>query len=612
MARSSKTVDSNYDPPRKTRFTTTSTLSISTTPSPSLSRSSSPGLGSPDVYSTTLPWWRAEIRRRLVKSVAWESRVIARMQDYIRTPWLDAYFVYTSSLGTHTFFMTALPGVFFFGFEEMGRGLIILLALGVYFSSFIKDLICSPRPFAPPVTRLTIGTHHLEYGFPSTHSTNSVSIALLLFAHIHSLSLPTTTTEPIISPHTYTLSVILLAWYIFSIVFGRLYTAMHSFTDCIVGVLLGTGIWWGHTNFPGIPITLSPSNPLFHIIPFIGLGTLITPTTLTIQIGRGLGLGSLLETWIHKGGWEVPLILIPLCLLAVNQHPQPVDDCPCFEDAIAFMSVILGSQVGKWVTTYFGWGVGMGRTVVMPGSGWVKLHGGEGWVMVERTLGDVGVWWGFAVMKMVVGVLIIFTWRILAKSLLHLILPPTYRLLARGVSLPSRRFYTPATDYKSVPSEFGGGVGGHGLRPIPSVIDLPSSGGVGVEVGGIGSGSGVGVEGRRYAGGVEGRYAGGRELRVRGVGGNGNGVYRNGKTLGVNGGGGGGSLSGMTNGSTNGYYYSEKGNDEGGQELDAVKHYDADVLTKVFVYVGIGFLACEGVPVMFELVGWGVRSWVPV
>ena len=33
-----------------------------------------------DVYDTTLSWWRAAIRRRLVQSIHWESRVIARMQ----------------------------------------------------------------------------------------------------------------------------------------------------------------------------------------------------------------------------------------------------------------------------------------------------------------------------------------------------------------------------------------------------------------------------------------------------------------------------------------------------------------------------------------------------
>ena len=36
-------------------------------------------------------------------------------------PWLDAYFVYTSSLGTHTFFMTVLPIFFYFGHPEIGQ-----------------------------------------------------------------------------------------------------------------------------------------------------------------------------------------------------------------------------------------------------------------------------------------------------------------------------------------------------------------------------------------------------------------------------------------------------------------------------------------------------------
>ena len=79
----------------------------------------------------------------------------------------------------------------------------------------------------------------------------------------------------------------------------------------------------------------------------------------------------------------------------------------------------------------------------------------------------------------------IFAWRIIAKSALHVILPPIFRLLARFFRLPRRRFYTPATEYKSVPSEFhSDSPGGFTLHPIPSVIDLPST----VGVGGIRSG----------------------------------------------------------------------------------------------------------------------------
>lgn len=31
------------------------------------------------------------------------------------------------------------------------------------------------------------------------------------------------------------------------------------------------------------------------------------------------------------------------------------------------------------------------------------------------------------------------------------------------------------------------------------------------------------------------------------------------------------------------------------------------VLTKVFVYCGIGILASGGMPIFFELIGWGMR-----
>lgn len=106
---------------------------------------------------------------------------------------------------------------------------------------------------------------------------------------------------------------------------------------------------------------------------------------------------------MRHGGWEVPLILIPICLLAVNQHPQPVDDCPCFEDAIAFGSVVLGSLLGQWGVNYWGIRDGIGSGLLMPGSGWVFDSELEKWIGLERSWSDVGVWWGMAGLKMVVG-----------------------------------------------------------------------------------------------------------------------------------------------------------------------------------------------------------------
>ncbi|TEB29871.1 hypothetical protein FA13DRAFT_1755388 [Coprinellus micaceus] len=486
---------------------------------------SAPGQHSSDVYDVTLPKWRAAIRRKIVERVQVESKVVAKIQDMVRRPWLDVYFVYTSLAGSHTFFMIMLP--------ITSRALVIVLAAGVYLSSVLKDLFCAPRPFAPPVVRLTIGTFHLEYGFPSTHATNSVSIALFFFTIAYQVAYtPDPSIPALISPAAFNTITGLLIFYTFSIVFGRIYTGMHSFTDCVMGTILGAGIWWGHTSFPGLPLALSASNPLAVSLSTLGLGQFVGADQWVLHLGAGLGTGAIVDNWCRSAGWDVPLILIPICLLAVNQHPQPVDDCPCFEDAIAFGSVVLGAQLGLW--SRFKFGTHLPVPSIMPGSGWAR-------------------------------VLVIFVWRIVAKSTLHLVLPPTFRLLSKAFRLPNRRFYTPATEYKNVPSEFHVGEDGTiELHAIPSVIDLPSSAGVIEETGGIGSGT----SGRSHQTGEKGEKVNGKAAH---------------------------------NEEEDRHY-----------EKDEVKHYDADVLTKVTVYAGIAYLACEGLPWLFHWLGWGVNSSVRI
>ena len=80
------------------------------------------GAAPEEFYTRTLAPWRATARRFIMQRLQLESEWIARMQERFRSPWLDTFFVYTSSLGTHTFFMMALPALFFFGFPEIGRG----------------------------------------------------------------------------------------------------------------------------------------------------------------------------------------------------------------------------------------------------------------------------------------------------------------------------------------------------------------------------------------------------------------------------------------------------------------------------------------------------------
>ncbi|KAG1767644.1 PAP2 superfamily-domain-containing protein [Suillus occidentalis] len=414
-----------------------------------------------DVYDAVLPWWRATIRARILSSVKRESQILARMQECIRHPWLDLYFLYSSTLGTHTFFMIGLPLTFFFGYEELGRGLVIVLASGVYIASFLKDLICSPRPMAPPVTRMTIGTHHLEYGFPSTHSTNSVSMALFIFGYVRNAYIESTA----ISSSVYYASCTVLVIYAVTVVFGRLYTGMHSFTDCVVGVFLGVIIWGAYTM-----------------------------------------MKETFGNWLATAHWIVPSTMIPICLLLVHYHPHPVDDCPCFEDAIAFVSVLLGIALCRWHSVYSGVDERF-LSSVMPGP-----------------QGTVWTWED-------TGILVIFVFRIFTKSLLHLVLPPIFRLLASSFDLPHRRFYIPATDYRHMP------------------------------VSAIGERSALGRT---------------SEVKRRGA------KPNNGSLL---------------------------ENSNGPPPHKEVKHYDADVLTKVVVYAGIAILAGEGLPVTFALLGWGVKPW---
>lgn len=64
-------------------------------------------------------------------------------------------------------------------------------------------------------------------------------MTLFIFGHIHRAY----TEHSAMSNVTYLTSCAILLVYAVTIVFGRLYTGMHSIIDCTAGVALGTGIW---------------------------------------------------------------------------------------------------------------------------------------------------------------------------------------------------------------------------------------------------------------------------------------------------------------------------------------------------------------------------------
>ncbi|RMZ86228.1 hypothetical protein DV737_g171, partial [Chaetothyriales sp. CBS 132003] len=360
------------------------------------------GLRSLDHYRIRLPRWRYAIREKLLPIVRWETPYVAWLQDTMRRPVLDNYFAMTANLGTHTFFMIILPVLFWCGQTRLGRGMSTTLAAGVFFSGFIKDFLCLPRPLSPPLTRITMsGSASLEYGFPSTHSTNAVSSA------VYALFLLRENND---DPSTVNVCLqVLCYFYAFSIVLGRLYCGMHGFFDVFWGTVLGAAI------------------ALVQIV-----------------------YGDWFDTWLLCGEIEHMLLVIVIILVLVRIHPEPADDCPCFDDSLAFAGVVMGCQAGGWHFARTSFSV----DDPMPSTARFDVQRMGGLVVAAR---------------IVLGVAIVFAWRAIMKPTLLTILPPIFRVVEHyGLTLP-RRYFLPASQYKTVPA-----AQKYDDNVIPRARDIPS------------------------------------------------------------------------------------------------------------------------------------------
>ncbi|QSZ36166.1 hypothetical protein DSL72_007291 [Monilinia vaccinii-corymbosi] len=360
------------------------------------------GLKSLDHYKRKLPPWRYNMRQALLPLVRWETPYLAWMQDKMRSPALDTYFAVTANLGTHTFFMIVLPILFWCGHTSLGRGMVHILATGVFLTGFIKDMFSLPRPLSPPLHRITMsGSAALEYGFPSTHSANAVSVAVYALFTLHS-------PECQLLPATKLALEIVSYSYAFSIVLGRLYCGMHGFVDVIFGSILGA---------------------LISVVECV--------------------YGSAIDNYLHSSTWKAPVSIAIVIILLIRVHPEPADDCPCFDDSVAFAAVMIGVELGGWHYASGGWA----WNVPVPAT-------------VPFDLNHMG--WTIVILRVVIGVLVIFAWREAMKPTLLKFLPHIFRAIENtGLILP-RKFFMPASEYNNIPSRL------KVDNVMPSVSDLPS------------------------------------------------------------------------------------------------------------------------------------------
>ncbi|KAA8915243.1 hypothetical protein TRICI_002600 [Trichomonascus ciferrii] len=335
-----------------------------------------------DHYKARLPAWRNSLRNAVLPLIRWETPHLAEVQRWARTPALDVYFGLTANLGTHTFYVISLPLGFWVGAPGLARSIVFVLAFGVFLTGVLKDLLCLPRPLSPPLHRISMsGSAALEYGFPSTHTANAVSVGLLVNRVLVDNMAP--------GPAYYTFQG-LNVLYVLSITLGRVYCGMHGFLDVLTGAVIGALLYWARmTSGPAVDrLLLAPG----AIVPIVA--------------------------------WVLAIIV------AVRLHPEPADDCPCFDDAVAFMGVMAGMAVGQWCFA-----------AAYPGS-----NGGIPYDLQHT--GATGT-----ALRLVLGVALIAVWRPTMKRALHRLLPPLFRSIERhGLSMP-RRFFTPASEYKNVPAK---------------------------------------------------------------------------------------------------------------------------------------------------------------
>jgi hypothetical protein len=135
-------------------------------------------------------------------------------------------------------------------------------------------------------------------------------------------------------------------------------------------------------------------------------------------------------------------------LAIVRLHPEPADDCPCFDDSVAFSGVLVGIYFALF------WFPRTSYSVDYPVPG-----------TTPYSFAEIGIF--KTILRVLGGVVTIFIWRAIMKPFMFKILPPLFRTFEKiGADLP-RTFFLKASEYSRVPE----------LRRddnvLPSARDIP-------------------------------------------------------------------------------------------------------------------------------------------
>ncbi|MCI8327717.1 MAG: phosphatase PAP2 family protein [Lachnospiraceae bacterium] len=158
-----------------------------------------------------------------------DASILLWIQEYLRTPWLSAFFRQITKLGNAGIFWI-LAAIFFLCFtrtRKIGIEASASLLLSFLINNvFLKNVVARIRPY-----EVVDGLHRLiekqsDFSFPSGHTASSFAVAVILYLEL---------------PKKYGVPFMILA---VLISFSRLYLGVHYPSDVLAGAVSGSLIAW--------------------------------------------------------------------------------------------------------------------------------------------------------------------------------------------------------------------------------------------------------------------------------------------------------------------------------------------------------------------------------
>ena len=143
---------------------------------------------------------------------------------------LHAIFSCGAALGDEPFFIAALPLMFWELDFSVGRRVMLVWGLQQYVGQLAKECLQLPRPRRGKVVAQLESHYAVEYGWPSTHAANAVSMPWLLVYLAYVANVPHATLGVV--------AAIACTWTV-SCSLSRFYMGVHTSADVRAGLLLG-------------------------------------------------------------------------------------------------------------------------------------------------------------------------------------------------------------------------------------------------------------------------------------------------------------------------------------------------------------------------------------